>query len=373
MTGIGKNFDIPRKQIVTFLLVDNLNCDVILGLNELSRFDINLTNLPLCHVDAIDSQMNQSIMNMNSFDERNSKKTILEGMVDKKTSLEGVVEKKTSFDKIPYPFIRMEDSMKNLSLKEHAREQLWEIGDSIIQFTDRTGHELEILKLIENFGEVPTIYKEFERDSDEYVPSLEDMECEDEFDSDIFKMVADWDVGTNELTQNELDSKITSEDVLELSKMKLQSETSQILENLDHLIDFNQNLLTSGKPVLKPDGNVFILTEPKEMENLDPYWVAQYPLNDKYLESIDVQLKDWMEAGVVIPIKYDSSRFNLPLWCAPKFSLDGIRELVDRVCIDGRIYNKFVNTGDSFSIPKIDEIYNEIGKNIGFFKKVCTA
>jgi hypothetical protein len=167
--------------------------------------------------------------------------------------------------------------------------------------------------LIENFGEVPTIYRQFERDSDEFVPTLEDMECEDEFDSDIFKMVVDWEVCTEELSDNELDSIITSEDILELSKMQKQSEISQITENLDHLIDFKLNLLTLGKPVLKPDGQEFILTEPKEMENLDPYWVAQYPLNDKYLESIDLQLTDWIDAGVVTPIKYDSSRFNFPL------------------------------------------------------------
>jgi hypothetical protein len=54
-------------------------------------------------------------------------KTALEGVVYKKTILEGIVDEKTSRESIPYPFIRMEDSMKNLSFKDHAREQFWEI------------------------------------------------------------------------------------------------------------------------------------------------------------------------------------------------------------------------------------------------------
>jgi hypothetical protein len=89
--------------------------------------------------------------------------------------------------------------------------------------------------------------------------------------------------------------------------------------------------------------------------------LQNYRLAETHKQAVKDQMKQMLRDEIITPSK---SEWNFPLVVAPE-KLDATGKRKWRVCIDFRRLNQ-VSVGDSYPLPKIQDILDKIGKAVSF-------
>ena len=130
-----------------------------------------------------------------------------------------------------------------------------------------------------------------------------------------------------------------------------------ILKNIQSLID--ENLATISDFCSLEDSVVSLDTG----TNI-PSFVKQYPVPVSLRPVVDQQLKEWLESGVVVPLK-SASPWNSPLLVVKKASMDD--KPAYRVVLDPRHINSKL-ADDTYPIPIIKELLEQLSGSSIFSK-----
>ena len=94
-----------------------------------------------------------------------------------------------------------------------------------------------------------------------------------------------------------------------------------------------------------------------------PYFKRQYPIVDTIMPIVDNQIEQWSSSGIIKPAPINTS-YNTPLFIIPKKDASGSK-ILSRICHDYRPLNSIL-LPDSFPLPTINEIFNNLSNSIIF-------
>jgi hypothetical protein len=96
--------------------------------------------------------------------------------------------------------------------------------------------------------------------------------------------------------------------------------------------------------------------------------LKNYRLAETHKGEVNKQVRQMLEDGIIVPSK---SEWNFPLIVVPK-KLDASGEKKWRICVDFRKLND-ITVGDSFPLPNIQEILDNVGKSKYFSALDCAS
>ena len=122
----------------------------------------------------------------------------------------------------------------------------------------------------------------------------------------------------------------------------------------------DRNEATETLPCCHPQAEVTLEIERSKLKA-----VRQYPLAEIHKPIVDKQVQDWLKEDIIREAT-ESNVFNSPLWTVPKYNIDGsVDKSTRRVCLDARSLNDAIVNNETYPVPLIKEIFNNLhGSNV---------
>ena len=167
----------------------------------------------------------------------------------------------------------------------------------------------------------------------------------------------------------------------DVEKVKQSSERNRILKEklrLEHIKEGKEEIWELCKEysdIFRVPGDR--LTEIKEIQHVinTPMLGSQefinvkpYRIPEAHKQEIDEQIKSMLQQDIIRPSK---SPYNFPILVVPK-KVDASKKKKWRICIDYRKLNEYT-VGDSFPIPNIQDILDQLGKARYFTALDCAS